>query len=275
MRRCGGGRPGRRGDGGKAEGATGKAVAKVADDSGGPPPWNLDMSKVMCTNQLAAGAFGKVFHGLHDGDDVAVKLLNVPPDMAPKDLEGLKSSFLQEIAVWHTLSHPNVVQFIGASLNAANIRAPSDAKPPAGQPLWAIVTEYMGGGTLRAHLSRRGKLPPKESVRLALHIARGLCYLHARERGAPRPEVRQPAAGPQGHRQDRGLRRGAHGGEEPQRHDLRDWHRALDGARGDRPQAVHAQGGRVQLRHRAVGAGHQRAAVQGAHLHPARLQRRQ
>ncbi|CAI5477744.1 unnamed protein product [Closterium sp. Yama58-4] len=139
------------------------------------------MSKVMCTNQLAAGAFGKVYHGLYEGDDVAVKLLNVPADMAAKDLEGLKSSFLQEIKVWHTLSHPNVVQFIGASLNAGNIRAPSDAKPPPGQPLWAIVTEYMGGGTLRGYLARRGKLPPKESVRLALHIARGLCYLHARD----------------------------------------------------------------------------------------------
>ncbi|CAI7827728.1 unnamed protein product [Closterium sp. NIES-54] len=165
----------------KAEGGMGKAAAKVADESGGAAPWTLDMSKVMCTNQLAAGAFGKVFHGLYEGDDVAVKLLNVPADMAPKDLEGLKSSFMQEIKVWHTLSHPNVVQFIGASLNAANIRAPSDAKPPPGQPLWAIVTEYMGGGTLRAHLARRGKLPPKESVRLALHIARGLCYLHARD----------------------------------------------------------------------------------------------
>ncbi|CAI5489532.1 unnamed protein product [Closterium sp. Naga37s-1] len=173
----------------KAEGGMGKAAAKVADESGGAAPWTLDMSKVsgralgkvMCTNQLAAGAFGKVFHGLYEGDDVAVKLLNVPADMAPKDLEGLKSSFLQEIKVWHTLSHPNVVQFIGASLNAGNIRAPSDAKPPPGQPLWAIVTEYMGGGTLRGYLARRGKLPPKESVRLALHIARGLCYLHARD----------------------------------------------------------------------------------------------
>eukprot|EP00475_Leptophrys_vorax_P041281 TRINITY_DN77854_c0_g1_i1.p1 TRINITY_DN77854_c0_g1~~TRINITY_DN77854_c0_g1_i1.p1 ORF type:complete len:292 (+),score=19.79 TRINITY_DN77854_c0_g1_i1:106-876(+) len=101
--------------------------------------------------------------------------------MTARDFEGLKSSFLQEINVWHTLSHPNIVQFIGASLDAWNIKAPSDAKPPPGQPLWAIVTEFMSGGTLRNYLVRRGKLGEKESVKLALHVARGLEYLHAHD----------------------------------------------------------------------------------------------
>ncbi|GJP42545.1 hypothetical protein CLOM_g2098 [Closterium sp. NIES-68] len=145
----------------------------------GKPAWDMDMSKVLCTNQLAAGAFGRVYHGLYGQDDVAVKLISVSPSMPAKELEGIEASILQEISVWHTLSHPNIVQFIGASLDAANIVAPAEAKPPPGTPLWAIVTEYMSGGTLRNYLARRRRLGEKDVVRIALDVARGLEYLHS------------------------------------------------------------------------------------------------
>ncbi|CAI7895696.1 unnamed protein product [Closterium sp. NIES-53] len=70
-------------------------------------------------------------------------------------------------------------QFIGASLDASNIVAPAEAKPPPGTPLWAIVTEYMSGGTLRNYLARRRRLAEKDVLRIALDVARGLEYLHA------------------------------------------------------------------------------------------------
>lgn len=70
----------------------------------------LRLSSSLVLLAVAAGAFGKVFFGMYNNDDVAVKLMNIPANISPKELEDLKSSFLQEIGVWHKLSHPNVVQ---------------------------------------------------------------------------------------------------------------------------------------------------------------------
>ena len=56
------------------------------------------------------GAFGTVFHGLYQNDDVAVKIMNIPEKISPQEMKELKQSFKQEIAVWSKLRHPNVVQ---------------------------------------------------------------------------------------------------------------------------------------------------------------------
>ncbi|CAI5945098.1 unnamed protein product [Closterium sp. NIES-64] len=60
--------------------------------------------------ELAAGAFGRVYHGLYGQDDVAVKLISVSPNIPPKELASIEAGILQEINVWHTLKHPNIVQ---------------------------------------------------------------------------------------------------------------------------------------------------------------------
>ena len=65
-------------------------------------------------------------------------------------------------------------QFIGASLNAWPVVAPMDAKPPGGAPFWAMVSEYMAGGTLKAYLEKRRSLTLAESVKHALDVARGM-----------------------------------------------------------------------------------------------------
>eukprot|EP00270_Netrium_digitus_P007616 TRINITY_DN2229_c0_g1_i1.p1 TRINITY_DN2229_c0_g1~~TRINITY_DN2229_c0_g1_i1.p1 ORF type:complete len:329 (+),score=92.31 TRINITY_DN2229_c0_g1_i1:141-1127(+) len=143
--------------------------------------WELDMSKVLCTNVLSSGSFGTVLHGLYNNQDVAVKLMKVPLDIPKKQLEDLKGDFKQEIAVWSALKHKNVVEFKGASLRANNIVAPPEVKDArGGQPLWAIVMEYMGAGTLKSFLQKKKKLPLKEACRLALDVSRGLEYLHSR-----------------------------------------------------------------------------------------------
>lgn len=40
--------------------------------------------------------------------------------------------------------------------------------------MWAIVTEYMAGGTLKQYMTKRRKLSLKEILRFALDAARGL-----------------------------------------------------------------------------------------------------
>lgn len=68
----------------------------------------------------------------------------------------------------------SAVQFIGASLNARNIICPGDAISGRNQPMWAIITEYMAGGSLKGYLAKKKRLSLKEILRLALDIARGL-----------------------------------------------------------------------------------------------------
>lgn len=143
--------------------------------------WEIDVSGVMCTNLVASGAFGRVYHGLMNQEDVAVKLMNLPLSMPAKDMEALKTSFKQEISVWNTLKHENIVQFIGASLDAREILAPPDAKPPPGQPFWAIITEFMSGGTLKEYINTRRRLPLKDALSFALDVARGIEYLHSKD----------------------------------------------------------------------------------------------
>ena len=49
-----------------------------------------------------------------------------------------------------------------------------DAKPPRGRPFWAIVSEYMAGGSVRAFLEKRSSITLAETVKHALDVARGM-----------------------------------------------------------------------------------------------------
>eukprot|EP00897_Mesotaenium_endlicherianum_P007926 jgi/Mesen1/7161/ME000037S06520 len=130
----------------------------------------------------AAGAFGSVYYGTYAGEEVAVKLMNVPRTVSRADADNLRRDFRQEVAVWSKLNHPNVVQFVGASLDGNSARTPPQNQlAGADSPQWAILSEYMSGGTLKAYLTRKRKLPLPQVLKLALDIARGLEYLHSHD----------------------------------------------------------------------------------------------
>ncbi|MBA0807094.1 hypothetical protein Gohar_022918 [Gossypium harknessii] len=113
---------------------------------------------------FAQGAFGKLYKGTYNGEDVAIKILE-RPENSPEKAQVMEQQFQQEVMMLATLKHPNIVRFIGAC-----------RKPM----VWCIVTEYAKGGSVRQFLTRRQNraVPLKLAVKQALDVARGMAYVH-------------------------------------------------------------------------------------------------
>lgn len=126
--------------------------------------WTIDLRKLNMGPAFAQGAFGKLYKGTYNGEDVAIKLLERPEN----DLErahSMEQQFQQEVMMLARLKHPNIVRFIGAC-----------RKPM----VWCIVTEYAKGGSVRQFLTKRQNrsVPLKLAVKQALDVARGMEYVH-------------------------------------------------------------------------------------------------
>uniref|UniRef100_A0A1D1YA75 non-specific serine/threonine protein kinase n=1 Tax=Anthurium amnicola TaxID=1678845 RepID=A0A1D1YA75_9ARAE len=126
--------------------------------------WTIDLGKLNIGVPFAQGAFGKLYRGTYNGEDVAIKLLERPEN----DLERaqlMEQQFAQEVMMLATLKHPNIVRFIG------------DCRKPM---VWGIVTEYAKGGSVRQFLTKRQNrsVPLKLAVKQALDVARGMAYVH-------------------------------------------------------------------------------------------------
>ncbi|PAA49106.1 hypothetical protein BOX15_Mlig029171g2, partial [Macrostomum lignano] len=77
--------------------ATGRRAAESSQ-----APWMLDLMDILDLQFLASGTQGSVFLGVLNGQQVAMKKFNEPPDVELRELRHLAS-----------LRHPNVVRFIG------------------------------------------------------------------------------------------------------------------------------------------------------------------
>jgi serine/threonine protein kinase len=77
---------------------------------------------------FAQGAFGWLYRGTYNGDEVALKILKRPENNIEKSMV-MDSEFAKEVMMLATVQHQNVVQFVGAC-----------QKPL----VWCIVTEYAG-----------------------------------------------------------------------------------------------------------------------------------
>lgn len=126
--------------------------------------WAIDLGKLHMGVAFAQGAFGKLYRGAYNGEDVAIKLLERPEN----DIERAKlmeQQFAQEVMMLATLKHPNIVRFVGACRK---------------QMVWCIVTEYAKGGSVRQALVRKQNrsIPPRVAVKQALDVARGMEYVH-------------------------------------------------------------------------------------------------
>nr|CAN82019.1 hypothetical protein VITISV_003418 [Vitis vinifera] len=152
--------------------------------------WEIELSKLDIRSVIAHGTYGTVYRGVYDGQDVAVKLLDWGEDglATAAETAALRTSFRQEVAVWHKLDHPNVTKFIGASMGTSDLRIPSnsissDGRNPVPSRACCVVVEYLPGGTLKKFLirNRRKKLAFKIVIQLALDLSRGLSYLHSKK----------------------------------------------------------------------------------------------
>ncbi|KAI6682671.1 hypothetical protein NL676_036552 [Syzygium grande] len=126
--------------------------------------WTIDLRKLNMGAPFAQGAFGKLYRGTYNGEEVAIKILE-RPENDPERAQLMEQQFQQEVMMLATLKHPNIVRFIGGC-----------RKPM----VWCIVTEYAKGGSVRQFLMKRHNrsVPLKLAVRQALDVARGMEYVH-------------------------------------------------------------------------------------------------
>ncbi|OIW09895.1 hypothetical protein TanjilG_32044 [Lupinus angustifolius] len=147
------------------------ALARALMDNSSPTEgldnfheWTIDLKKLNMGEAFAQGAFGKLYRGTYNNEDVAIKILE-RPENDPSKAQLMEQQFQAEVMMLATLKHPNIVRFIGAC-----------HKPM----VWCIVTEYAKGGSVRQFLRKRQNrsVPLKLAVKQALDVARGMAYVH-------------------------------------------------------------------------------------------------
>jgi hypothetical protein len=97
----------------------------------------------------------------HAGDEIVVIKVTLGTAL---DAERARS----REAVARRLGHPNIVR----------IYDPENFNIDDQQPLFAVVMEYMPGGSLKDELDRHGRLPLRRTVEIAIQACRGLAYAH-------------------------------------------------------------------------------------------------
>merc|ERR1711916_254098 len=95
---------------------------------------------------------------MYRGQEVAVKRL-FRDEMEEEDL----ASFKKEVQLMSQLDHPNVVAFVGASLEYPNV---------------CVLSKFMSRGNLGQVLRENGELSWDIKMRMAIETCLGMVYLH-------------------------------------------------------------------------------------------------
>lgn len=125
--------------------------------------WQIRMRDLRFGRSIGKGNVGEVYEGLYQGRQVAIKKLQASSfrhtDMVTR--------FRDEIYLLSTVTHPNVLVFVGAVLehSAGNL---------------CLVTELCRKGNLADYLASGTRIPWSGRIQMASDIARGMHYLHGR-----------------------------------------------------------------------------------------------
>ncbi|XP_061538395.1 mitogen-activated protein kinase kinase kinase 10 [Phycodurus eques] len=125
----------------------------------GECPLEVDFAELLLEEVIGAGGFGKVYKGVWQGEEVAVKAARQDPD---EDISVTAASVRQEARLFWMLRHPNIIALRGVCLREPNL---------------CLVMEYARGGALNRALAGK-KVPPRVLVNWAVQIATGMDYLH-------------------------------------------------------------------------------------------------
>lgn len=119
---------------------------------------------------LGKGGFGVVRRAKFMGQDVAVKALTVND----RKLDPLKAIalFVSEAEKMREIRHPRIVEFKGFVLE-----------------LFAIVMEFLPGGTLYDYIKTNPKMPWSERYWCATDVAEGMRFLHSKSLANGREKV--------------------------------------------------------------------------------------
>eukprot|EP00644_Phytophthora_capsici_P006497 jgi/Phyca11/118320/e_gw1.36.173.1 len=126
----------------------------------------IPRDKVIVKNLLSRGAYGEVYNGVYNRQEVAVKMLL---SSTRGNIQHV-NDFLAEAKLTATMDHPHIVTFIGVAWDSlSNV---------------CVVLEFMDGGDLRTLLAsyEATKRPVgfnKQKATIALHVCHALTYLHS------------------------------------------------------------------------------------------------
>ncbi|GMF10961.1 unnamed protein product [Phytophthora lilii] len=123
---------------------------------------------------IAEGAAGSVYKAQWLGIEVAMKVIKLPnggptgvvdAELYRTIIQNSEEAFIEEAKLCSRLRHPNITLFMRAGYYEGKL---------------GILTEYCSRGSLKDVLKRHFPLSWRRKIALALHISKGLTYLHAR-----------------------------------------------------------------------------------------------
>jgi ABC-type phosphate transport system substrate-binding protein len=124
----------------------------------------IDTGELTIQRQIGKGASGDVFIGTYIGAIVAIKRMLLPTN---SDRMGVVENFVREASTMALLRHPNIVQFLGASVSP---------------PYLYLITEYCTQGSLWdvLHGDRKRNLSRSQKRAILIDAALGIMYLHGK-----------------------------------------------------------------------------------------------
>ena len=142
-------------------------IMNQASEASGKNPDDAAPKRIACYDlkrEIGRGTLSVVYEAedTRTGQDVALKLLTLPPSLNPEEAEPLIAGFEREALTTTRLSHPSIVQV-------------HEASPQQNRHF--LVMEYLQGQTLQKRMSE-GALTPSEAFPILTQIAGALDAVH-------------------------------------------------------------------------------------------------